>query len=114
MTERRQNEPELWRIFQRRGTPQILLALSQEAPLRSNEIDKRIPGVARQILSERLKELGEIEMVTRVVDPGPPVSVSYSLTKEGLRLAVAAETLHELSPGVVYENTEDAAAVDRP
>lgn len=108
MAERRGNEPELWRIFQRRGTPQILLALSHESPLRSSELDRRIPGIARQILSERLKELGDTGMVLREVDPGPPVAVSYSLSDEGERLAVAAIALHEISPGMVLESSEDS------
>jgi DNA-binding HxlR family transcriptional regulator len=35
------------------------------------------------MLSDRLTELGDAGLVTRTVGEGPPVSVSYALTKAG-------------------------------
>lgn len=43
-------------MFQRRGTPQILLLLSDGSSLRSSEIDAAIPTIKRQILGTRLNE----------------------------------------------------------
>lgn len=50
---------------------------------RFSEIRRRVPGVTDAVLSARLRELCQRGFAERVVDPGPPVVVSYHLTDVG-------------------------------
>ena len=45
-----------------------------------------IPGISDRVLTERLRELEYEGLVERLVDPGPPVRVSYRLTPRGRAL----------------------------
>ena len=45
------------------------------------------------MLSGRLSELTAANLVERLVDPGPPVSVSYQLTESGRALMPALTAL---------------------
>jgi DNA-binding HxlR family transcriptional regulator len=44
---------------------------------------RAVGGISDAVLSERLAELTEAQLVARAVVPGPPVGVSYSLTDSG-------------------------------
>lgn len=61
----------------------FLLTMLQEGPLRFSEIAARPNGPGDKILSARLKELEGRGLVRRTVDPGPPVKVTYELTRQG-------------------------------
>jgi len=63
----------------------FLLTMLQEGPLRFSEISARPNGPGDKVLSSRLKDLEVRGLVVRHVDVGPPVRVSYALTKQGLR-----------------------------
>jgi DNA-binding HxlR family transcriptional regulator len=54
-----------------------------------------VPGISDSVLSDRLSELAEANLVVRSVDPGPPVSVSYSLTDAGGALLPALEQISQ-------------------
>lgn len=54
---------------------------------RFSEIRRSVVGVADSVLTTRLKELCAAGLAVRAVDPGPPVTVTYSLTEAGLDLA---------------------------
>jgi DNA-binding HxlR family transcriptional regulator len=45
------------------------------------------------VLSDRLSDLAQAGLVTRTVDDGPPVSVSYALTDRGIALIPALEQI---------------------
>jgi DNA-binding HxlR family transcriptional regulator len=60
-------------------------------PARFNQLLAGIPGISDRVLTERLRELELEGIVERLVDPGPPVRVSYRLTARG----------HALEPVVV-------------
>jgi DNA-binding HxlR family transcriptional regulator len=45
-----------------------------------------VPGISDAMLSDRLTELSEAGLVSREVEPGPPVSVVYALTPAGTAL----------------------------
>jgi DNA-binding HxlR family transcriptional regulator len=47
---------------------------------------KAVSGISDTVLSERLVELVEAGLVRRDVAEGPPVTVSYELTKAGAEL----------------------------
>jgi DNA-binding HxlR family transcriptional regulator len=49
------------------------------------------------VLSDRLAELAGAGLITRSVEQGPPVSVSYELTPTGLALMPALEQVAQWS-----------------
>lgn len=61
----------------------LLLNVLQPGPLRFNELSERASGPADKVLSARLKELEQKGLIERQVAPGPPVKVTYELTKQG-------------------------------
>ena len=64
-----------WRII-------IVLAL-EDGPKRFGEIKRCIGDVTQRVLTENLRGLQRDGYLTRTVDPGPPVAVSYELTPLG-------------------------------
>lgn len=83
----------------------LILTLLQEGPRRFGEIGDLASGLGDKVLSARLKELEARGLVQRTVDPGPPVRVSYGLTRKGKafgEVALAVERWgHELMEGEV-------------
>ena len=72
----------------------LVLNVLQGGPLRFREIDQHARGPGDKILSARLKDLEARGLINRRVEPGPPVRVSYALTKKGRafgKVAVAIE-----------------------
>ncbi len=55
-------------------------------PARFNQLLAGIPSISDRVLTERLRELEMEGIVERLVDPGPPVRVSYRLTARGRAL----------------------------
>ncbi|MBK5232183.1 MAG: helix-turn-helix transcriptional regulator [Thermoleophilia bacterium] len=94
---RRLDEPLVRRVFQRRGTVEILLLLKDQDRLRFTEIDEGIPLVAKRVVNARLAELRETGMIERSVIEGPPVSTRYSLTSHGQQLAHAADLIEAVA-----------------
>ncbi len=66
-------------------TGAILRALQMER-CRFTEISAMIPGLSDRLLSERLKELEQEGIVTRIVTPETPVRIEYRLTNKGKAL----------------------------
>lgn len=89
----RSDEPLVQRVYYRRGSAEILLALREGEKLRFTEICRQLPELTDQIVSSRLADLREIGMVSRAVAEGPPIVTSYSLTELGEQLALAASTI---------------------
>ena len=50
---------------------------------RFNELSGAIPGISGRLLAERLRELEREGLLTRAVEAGPPVRVTYALTRKG-------------------------------
>lgn len=61
----------------------FLLTMLQGGPLRFSEISARPNGPGDKVLAARLKELEARGLVERRVDAGPPIRVTYALTKQG-------------------------------
>jgi DNA-binding HxlR family transcriptional regulator len=55
-------------------------------PIRFNHLLAGIGGISDRVLTERLREFESEGIVERLVDPGPPVHVSYRLTARGRAL----------------------------
>jgi DNA-binding HxlR family transcriptional regulator len=69
----------------------LILGVLQRGRLRFCELSEAARGPADKVLSARLKELEAHGLLSRHVDPGPPVRVSYELTEQGREFnAVAA------------------------
>jgi DNA-binding HxlR family transcriptional regulator len=89
----------------RRWTSGILLALGRGAT-RFTEILARVDGLSDRLLAARLKELEQMGLVDRIVEPTTPVSVRYRLTARGRDLLAA------LQPIVAYGQRWESAPAD--
>ncbi|MFC8680776.1 winged helix-turn-helix transcriptional regulator [Microbacterium ureisolvens] len=79
-------------VLGKRWNGMILDALSS-GPLSFVALKRTVTGISDAVLSDRLTELAETRLVTRDVDPGPPVAVSYALTPQGEKLIPVLEQL---------------------
>lgn len=52
-------------------------------PARFSELEGAVPGVSRRMMTERLRELERDGLARRTIDPGPPITSTYSLTDDG-------------------------------
>jgi DNA-binding HxlR family transcriptional regulator len=75
-------------LIGRRWSGAIIQVLLQ-GPSRYAELRAVIPDITDRMLSERLRELEEEQIVARTVVPETPVRVEYSLTPKGHALAPA-------------------------
>ncbi|WP_405726137.1 helix-turn-helix transcriptional regulator [Streptomyces sp. NBC_01537] len=85
----------LTRVFEllgKRWTGLIVAVLTQRAVYFS-ELRRAIPKISERMLSDRLTELAEAGLLTREVEAGPPLRVSYRLTEAGRALGPALEAL---------------------
>lgn len=67
----------------------VLIAALLSGPGYFAELKRAIPGISERMLSDRLSELTELGLLTRHVEPGPPLRVSYELTDVGRELRPA-------------------------
>ncbi|MDX6205804.1 MAG: hypothetical protein QOF39_1861 [Frankiales bacterium] len=71
----------------------VLLGTLISGPAGFSELRRAVIGISDSVLSERLAELTKAGLITRAVDPGPPVTVAYSLTESGKGLLPALAEL---------------------
>ncbi|MGP4109619.1 winged helix-turn-helix transcriptional regulator [Streptomyces sp. 4N509B] len=71
----------------------VVIASLISGPGHFAELRRAIPGVSERMLSDRLRELAELDLVTRHVEHGPPLRVTYELTDAGHGLAPALSEL---------------------
>lgn len=71
----------------------LILNVLQPGPLRFNELSEQADGPADKVLSLRLKELEQKGLIARHVTPGPPVKVTYELTKQGRAFGEVAASI---------------------
>ena len=81
-------------LIGKRWSGAIIWALG-EGPQRFNELKRAIPGLSDRLLSQRLRELEEAGVVSRTVEDGLPVKVSYGLTEKGESLKPAIQSLRQ-------------------
>jgi DNA-binding HxlR family transcriptional regulator len=60
---------------------------------------RAVTGISDAVLSDRLTELSDAELVVRRVEAGPPVAVTYALTDAGRRLVPILSQLGEWAEG---------------
>ena len=100
-TERSPEESPMCQHFQRaaeligkRWNPQIVRAL-QSGETRFTDLRNGIPSISDAVLSDRLKELETLGIVTRTVTPDTPVRIDYGLTARGQDLTKVMVELAE-------------------
>ncbi|OLC08255.1 MAG: hypothetical protein AUH41_08615 [Gemmatimonadetes bacterium 13_1_40CM_66_11] len=71
----------------------LILNVLQEGPLRFSELSERAKGPGDKVLSARLKDLEARGLLDRHVDAGPPVRVSYELTRSGREFGELAHAI---------------------
>ena len=86
------NQPDPLGLLGRRWSPQVLVRLLG-GPRRFVQLAADIPGVSRRMLTERLRELEAAGVVTRHVESGPPISVTYALAEDEGELTAALRAL---------------------
>jgi DNA-binding HxlR family transcriptional regulator len=93
----------------------VLLGTLRGGPVGFRALARAVPGISDSVLSDRLGELTEAGLVARTVAEGPPVSVTYTLTKAGRALLPALEQIsrwaerHLTTPGVGSAATPEPA-----
>jgi DNA-binding HxlR family transcriptional regulator len=81
-------------LIGRRWTGAVVSALLKGAT-RFCEIREAIPGISDRLLTERLKELEENQIVERTVVDARPVQVGYHLTPKGEALGPVIDAVSE-------------------
>lgn len=79
-------------ILGKRWNGMIIDALGA-GPLSFAALRRAVGGISDAVLSDRLTELADATLVSRSVEPGPPVAVTYALTPAGERLVPVLEQL---------------------
>lgn len=96
-----QKQPELCRvedaleILVGKWKPIILLHLLQKGTKRFSELKRSMPGITQKMLTQKLRELEEEDIVERIVYPQVPPKVEYSITEYGRSLEPILEAMHE-------------------
>ncbi|GAA3186273.1 winged helix-turn-helix transcriptional regulator [Nonomuraea roseoviolacea] len=67
----------------------VILGALSEGPAGFRELSRFIGGISDSVLSDRLADLAAAGLITRRVEEGPPVAVSYALTERGEALMPA-------------------------
>jgi DNA-binding HxlR family transcriptional regulator len=93
----------------KRWSGAIISVLLEGGAMRFSEIAQAIPQLSDRLLSERMKELEARGVVTRHVDPGPPVKVLYELTDMGRSLEPALVALKSWARRWLRENQRTPA-----
>lgn len=79
-------------VLGKRWNGMIIDALSS-GPLSFVALKRTVTGISDAVLSDRLSELADAHLVTRDVDPGPPVAVRYTMTSQGENLIPVLQQL---------------------
>jgi DNA-binding HxlR family transcriptional regulator len=67
----------------------VLLGTLRNGPAGFRELSRAVDGISDSVLSDRLADLAAAGLITRTVDEGPPLAVSYALTDRGKALLPA-------------------------
>ena len=80
------------RSLSRRWTLDIL-ELLLERPCRFSEIRRAFPDLSERVMWERLRELTAAGLISREVDPGPPIRSIYQATGRAADVRTSIEEL---------------------
>ena len=71
----------------------VLVKISENEPVRFNELYRNIPSVSEKVLSQVLKQLATDGIIERQLYPDVPPRVEYSITDLGKTLLPHVEAL---------------------
>jgi DNA-binding HxlR family transcriptional regulator len=71
----------------------VILGTLQSGPAGFRALSRAVERISDSMLSDRLGELTEAGLVTRTVEEGPPLAVTYELTDAGRALLPALEQI---------------------
>jgi DNA-binding HxlR family transcriptional regulator len=100
-------------LIGRRWSGAIIRILLQ-GPSRYAELRAAIPDITDRMLSERLRELEDEQIVARTVIPETPVRVEYSLTAKGRALAPALDAIGHWAEKWVEADADTARPAESP
>jgi DNA-binding HxlR family transcriptional regulator len=75
----------------------------QNKTLRYGELKKDIPYITDKMLTTQLRELEELQLVTRTVYPAVPPKVEYTLTEKGMKAIPVIETIMKYGYDLIKE-----------
>lgn len=71
----------------------LVLGALSGGPLGFRDLARATGGISDSVLSDRLTDLAGAGLISRTVQEGPPVTVTYALTDRGLALMPALEQI---------------------
>jgi DNA-binding HxlR family transcriptional regulator len=71
----------------------VVLGHLSAGPAGFRELSRATGGISDSVLADRLAGLAQGGLITRTVDEGPPLAVSYELTDRGRALMPALEQI---------------------
>lgn len=75
----------------------VILWHLRDTTLRFNELKRILDGITQKMLTQQLRELEEVGLISRMVYPVVPPKVEYSLTEEGSSIIPALNMLCQWS-----------------
>ncbi|WP_277345879.1 helix-turn-helix domain-containing protein [Paenibacillus sp. HB172176] len=73
----------------------LIIRVLLGGPKRFKELKEQIPEMSDKMLTDRLKELEALEIVSRTVYPEMPVRIEYDLTEKGHDLEPVIESIQK-------------------
>jgi DNA-binding HxlR family transcriptional regulator len=71
----------------------VLLGTLVQGPAGFAGLKRAVNGISDSVLSDRLAELAKAGLISRTVNEGPPLTVTYQVTESGSALLPALEAL---------------------
>jgi DNA-binding HxlR family transcriptional regulator len=82
-----------------------VLAQLRSGVQRPGEMERRLPGLSKKVLNERLRKLMRFNIVSRRVYAEVPPRVEYRLTRFGSRFVTLLDAVERLQRSVDAERT---------
>lgn len=74
---------QIFRLLWGEWTMHVIWILGAAGPLRFGELHRRLHGISRKVLTERLRRMETSGLIHREEEPSVPPKVTYSLTNMG-------------------------------
>lgn len=101
------------RILMGPWTTYILYTLGEHGPQRFGELKRRVTGVSAKMLTERLRSLEQVDLISRHYEPTIPPKVTYALTTRGRELGGVLDQLSSLGQKWMEEGLNQPASRER-
>jgi DNA-binding HxlR family transcriptional regulator len=85
----------------------IVRELLLRGPCRYTDLQYGLPGIATNLLADRLRELEEAGVVERIEEPPPIAATVYRLTPRGKELAPVVQALGQWGADLMIQVSED-------